>query len=84
MSYVISDSFKAILRDTTTPIVVLAETFRNSHLYSVSVYSIFPFELCDFLENFRKPFFCGARVSFFGLISPTTGNEFSKHHIVTL
>ena len=84
MSYVISDFFKAVLQDTTTPIAVLAETYRNSHLYSISVYSIFPFELCDFLENFRKPSFYGARVSFFGLIPPTIGYEFSKYHILTL
>lgn len=84
MCYVLSDSFKKVLRDSTTPIVVLAEIYRNSSLYSVSVYSIFPFELPDFLEHFRKPSFKGASVSFFGLFPPIIGNEFSKYHIVTL
>ncbi len=84
MPYVIFNSFKDILQDTTTPIVVLAETYRYTHLHSVSVYSIFPFELSDFLEDFRKPSFQGASVSFFGLLPPTIGIEFSKYHIVTL
>ena len=84
MPYVLSDSFKKVLRDSTTPIVVLAETYRNSSLHSVSVYSLFPFELCDFLEHFRKPSFQGSSVSFFCLFPPTSGNEFSKYHIVTL
>ena len=84
MTYVLSDSFKAILPDSTTPIVVLAETYRNSYLHSVSVYSIFPFELSDFLESYSKPSFKGASVSFFGFFPPAYGIEFSKYHIVTL
>lgn len=84
MPYVISDSFKKVLRDTTTPFVVLAETYSYTRLHSVSVYSIFPFELSHFLEHFRKPSIYRVSVSFFGLLPPTNGIEFSKYHIVTL
>lgn len=84
MPYVLSDSFKNVLRDTTTPIVVLAETYSNKVLHSVSFYSIFPFELSYFLEHFQKPSIYRSSVSFFGLFPPINGNEFSKYHIVTL
>ena len=84
MTPVISDSFKAYLRDTTQPIVVLAEFFQGLHLYSVSLYSLFPFELDYFLTNFKKPSIYRCSVAFYALTPPSTGNEFSKHHIVTL
>lgn len=84
MSYVISDSFKSYLRDTTQPIVVLAQFFQGLHLYSVSIYSLFPFELDFFLSNFKKPSIYRCSVAFYALIPPISGNEFSKHHIVTL
>lgn len=84
MSYVISDSFKAYLRDTTQPVVVLAEFFQGLHLFSVSFYSLFPFELEHFLTTFKKPSVYRSSVSFYALIPPSKGNEFSKLHIVTL
>lgn len=84
MSYVISDSFKAYLIDTTQPIVVLAEFFQGLHCYSVSIYSVFPFELDSFLSNFKKPSIYRCSVSFYALTPPSSGNEFSKQHIVTL
>ena len=84
MSYVLSDSFKAYLRDTTQPIVVLAEFFQGLHLFSVSLYSLFPFELEHFFTNFKKPSIYRPSVSFYALIPSKTGNEFSKLHIVTL
>ena len=84
MPYVISDSFKKYLRDTTQPIVVLAEFFQGLHLYSVSIYSLFPFELDYFFTNFKKPSIYRCSVAFYALIPPSTGNEFSKQHIVTL
>ena len=84
MSYVISDSFKQVLRDMSSPIVVLAEFYQGLHLYSVSHYSLYPFELDYFLTNFKKPSINRPSVAFYGLIPPKSGNEFSKHHIVTL
>ena len=84
MTHVISDSFKQVLRDMSSPIVVLAEFYQGLHLYSVSHYSLYPFELDYFLTNFKKPSIYRCSVAFYGLISPTSGNEFSKHHIVTL
>lgn len=84
MTYVISDSFKQVLRDMSSPIVVLAEFYQGLHLYSVSHYSLYPFELDYFLTNFKKPSIYRCSVSFYGLIPPTSGNEFSKHHILTL
>lgn len=84
MSYVLSDSFKTYLRDTTQPVVVLAEFFQGLHLFSVSLYTLFPFELEYFFTNFKKPSIYRCSVAFYGLILPTSGNEFSKHHIVTL
>ena len=84
MPYIISDSFKKVLRDMSSPIVVLAEFYQALHLYSVSLYSIYPFELDYFLTNFKKPDVHRPSVSFYGLIPPTSGNEFSKYHIVTL
>lgn len=84
MPYNISDSFKHVLRDMYSPIVVLAEFYQGLHLYSVSHYSLHPFELDYFLTNFKKPSIYRCSVSFYGLILPKTGNEFSKHHIVTL
>ena len=84
MTSFISGSFDEYLRDTTQPIVVLAEFYQGLHLYSVSHYSLFPFELDYFLTNFKKPSIYRCSVAFYGLIPPKTGNEFSKHHIVTL
>ena len=84
MSYIIADSFKKILRDMSSPIVVLAEFYQGLHLYSVSHYSLYPFELDYFLTNFKKPGISHCSVSFYGLILPTTGNVFSKRHIVTV
>lgn len=84
MSYVISDSFKAYLRDTTRPIVVLGEFSQGLHLFSVSIFSLFPFELDSFFSNFKKPSVYRCSVSFYALTPPVSGNEFSKHHIVTL
>lgn len=84
MPDIISDSFKMVLRDISSPIVVLAEFYSGLHLYSVSHYSLYPFELNYFLTNFKKPDVHRCSVSFYGLILPTSGNEFSKHHIVTL
>lgn len=84
MPYNISDSFKQVLRDISSPIVVLAEFYQGLHLYSVSHYSLYPFELDFFIEHFKKPSISRCSVSFYGLIPPTSGIEFSKHHIVTL
>ena len=84
MTHVISDSFKQVLRDMSSPIVVLAEFYQGLHLYSVSHYSLYPFELDYFLTNFKKPSIYRCSVAFYGLTSPSSGNEFSKHHIVTL
>lgn len=84
MLYVLSDSFKAYLRDTTQPIVVFAEFSQGLHLFSVSFYSLFPFELDSFFSNFKKPSIYRCSVSFYALIPPSSGNEFSKLHIVTL
>lgn len=84
MPYIISDSFKQVLRNLYSPIVVLAEFYQGLHLYSVSHYSLHPFELDYFIEHFHKPNISRCSVSFYGLIPPTSGNEFSKHHIVTL
>ena len=84
MPYNISDSFKQVLRDMSSPIVVLAEFFQGLHLYSVSHYSLYPFELDYFFTNFKKPSIYRCTVAFYGLIPPKTGNEFSKHHIVKL
>lgn len=84
MPYIISDSFKQVLRDMSSPIVVLAEFYQGSHLYHVEHYSLYPFELDHFLTNFRKPSTYRPSVSFYGLILTTTGNKFSKYHIVTL
>lgn len=84
MPFNISDSFKQVLRDMSSPIVVLAEFYQGLHLYSVSHYSLYPFELDYFLTNFKKPSIYRCSVAFYGLTLPTSGNEFSKHHIVTL
>ena len=84
MPYNISDSFKQVLRDMSSPIVVLAEFYQGLHLYSVSHYSLYPFELDYFLTNFKKPSIYRCSVSFYGLIPPKTGNEFIKYHIVSL
>ena len=84
MPYNISDSFKQVLRDMSTPIVVLAEFYQGVHLYGVNHYSLYPFELDYFFDHFHKPNIYRCSVSFYGLIAPKTGNEFSKHHIVTL
>ena len=84
MPDIISDSFKMVLRDMSSPIVVLAEFYSGLHLYSVGHYSLYPFELSYFLTNFKKPDVHRCSVSFYGLILPSSGNEFSKHHIGTL
>ena len=84
MLYNISDSFKQVLRDMSSPIVVLAEFYSGSHLYAVTHYSLYPFELDYFIEHFHKPSIYSCSVSFYGLIPPSSGNEFSKHHIVSL
>ena len=84
MPYNISDSFKQVLRDMSSPIVVLAEFYQGLHLYSVSHYSLYPFEFDFFFTNFKKPSIYRCTVAFYGLIPPKTGNEFSKHYIVTL
>ena len=84
MPDIISDSFKMVLRDMSSPIVVLAEFYSGLHLYSVSHYSLYPFELDYFLTNFKKPSINRCSVTCYGLIPPTSGNEFSKHHIGTL
>lgn len=84
MPYNISDSFKQVLRDMSSPIVVLAEFYQGLHLYSVSHYSLYPFELDYFLTNFKKPSIYRCSVAFYGLTLPNSGNEFSKHYIVTL
>ena len=84
MTSFISGSFNEYLRDTTQPIVVLAEFFQGLHLYSVSHYSLYPFELDYFIAHFHKPSIYKCSVSFYGLIPPKSGNEFSKYHICTL
>lgn len=84
MHYIISDRFKQVLCNMYSPIVVLAEFYQGFHLYSVSHYSLHPFELDYFLTNFKKPSIYRCSVSFYGLIPPKTGNEFSKYHIVTI
>lgn len=83
MSYIISDSFKKVLRDMSTPIIVAANFYRGDSLCSVSYYSLFPFELDNFLSHFMlNPRYDS--VSFFGIIPPKNGSVCSTFHIVTL
>ena len=83
MSYVLSDSFKMYLRDTTTPIVLAGFCYNVDRLVKVSHFSVFPFELDFFLSNFNVPaeFY---RVAFYALIPPVIGNHFSTIHISTI
>ena len=82
MPYIISDSFKQYLRDTTTPILVAANFYRGDSLYSVVYYSLFPFELDNFLSHFSlNPRY--SSVSFFGIIPPEKGSICSTFHIVS-
>lgn len=83
MPHVLSDSFKAYLRDSTTPIVLAGYFYNQDKLVSVSHYSVYPFELDFFLSNFK----IGAKfshVSFNALISPEIGYHFATLHIVTI
>lgn len=83
MSYVLSDSFKKYLQDTTTPIVLAGYCYKMDKLVKVSHFSVFPFELDFFLSNFNVPaeFY---RVAFYALIPPAIGNLFSTIHVVTI
>ncbi len=82
MPYIISDSFKKYLRDTTTPILVAANFYRRDSLCSVVYYSLFPFELDNFLSHFSlNPRYDS--VSFFGIILPENGSICSTFHIVS-
>lgn len=83
MSYVLSDSFKMYLRDTTTPIVLAGFCYNVDKLVKVSHFSVFPFEFDFFLSNFNV---CAefTKVQFYALISPLIGNLFSTLHVVTI
>lgn len=83
MSYIISDSFKKVLRDMSTPILVAANFYRGDSLCSVSYYSLFPFELDNFLSHFSlNPRY--SSVSFYGIIPPSAGSLCETYHIVSL
>lgn len=83
MTYVLSDSFKMYLRDTTTPLVLAGYCYNMDKLVKVSHFSVFPFELDFFLSNFivRAEF---TNVKFYALIPPEIGNHFSLTHVVTI
>ena len=79
----LSERFQSVLRDYTTPIVVIVEFYDARHsLKYYQVFSIFPFELVDFIEKFNKRGF--ATVTFVGLLPPTKDNIFLRYHICTI
>ena len=83
MSAILSERFQSVLRDYTTPIVVIAEFYDACHvLRYYQVFSIFPFELEHFISEFNKRGF--ATVTFVGLLPPTNDNIFLRYHICTL
>lgn len=83
MLAILSKRFQSVLRDFTTPIVVVAEYYDARHILKhYKVFSVFPFELVDFLANFNKSGY--STVSFVGLLPSKLSNEFNRYHIVTL
>ena len=79
----VSDRFQSVLRDFTTPIVVVAEFYDTRHVLRLyKVFSVFPFELDNFLFTFDKSGY--PTVTFFGLLPAKLNNEFNRYHIVTL
>ncbi len=83
MLAILSERFQAVLRDYTTPIVVVAEFYDSRHVLRLyKVFSVFPFELYHFLTNFDK---CGyPTVTFVGLLPSMLSNQFNRYHITTL
>lgn len=83
MSSILSERFQFVLRNSTTPIVVVAEFYSSNHtLKHYKVYSIYPFELVTFLSEFNKSSY--SSVTFVAYLPSKLSNEFSPYHIVTL
>ena len=83
MLAILSERFKAVLRDYTTPIAVVAEFYDSRHcLRLYKVFSVFPFELEHFLSNFDRSGF--PTVTFVGLLPSEVSNQFKRYHILTL
>ena len=79
----LSERFQAVLRDYTTPLVVVAEFYDARHTLKIyKVFSVFPFELDHFVTNFDKLGF--ATVTLVGLLPAKLSNQFNRYHICTL
>ena len=78
-----SERFQNVLRDYTTPIVVISEFYDARHVLKFyKVFSVYPFELEHFVTNFDKHGF--PTVTLVGLLPPTTDSIFLRYHICTL
>lgn len=79
----LSERFQNVLRDFTTPIVIVAEFYDARHVLKFyKVFSVYPFELDHFVTNFDKHGF--STVILVGLLPPTTDSIFLRYHICTL